>query len=197
MRDRELKMCVVGSPAAGKTCLIIRYTENTFPEGNPPTVVDVTSVPVALTERVFLFLVGTTLAEMNQSFATTNIPWCQHTVRHAPTTYSRLICFDVCSQYSFEAVTMNFCQNYINTFQKLCELSNKSDLCTIISHLPGRHSTHLLLEQLLIKNYFQVVERFCSINTFTLPVFLLRTQLFDPVSSLISRLYLSFQLSFS
>lgn len=46
--DRELKMCVVGLASAGKTCLIIRYIENTFLEGYPPTVVYVTSVPVAL-----------------------------------------------------------------------------------------------------------------------------------------------------
>eukprot|EP01097_Dermamoeba_algensis_P005902 TRINITY_DN371_c0_g1_i4.p1 TRINITY_DN371_c0_g1~~TRINITY_DN371_c0_g1_i4.p1 ORF type:complete len:184 (-),score=46.39 TRINITY_DN371_c0_g1_i4:227-778(-) len=96
MASRTIKLVVVGDGAVGKTCLLIAYANNRFPEDYIPTVFD-------------NYVVNITAGETNIELGLWDTAGQEEYDRLRPLSYANanvfLICFSVVNPVSYENIT--------------------------------------------------------------------------------------------
>jgi len=93
---RPLKVTVVGDGAVGKTCLLIAYTQNEFPEEYVPTVFDNHACTITVDSKEYSLTLWDTAGQEDYE-------------RLRPLSYPNtdcfLLCYSIASKTSFENVT--------------------------------------------------------------------------------------------
>jgi small GTP-binding protein len=151
----KIKCVVVGDGAVGKTCLLISYTSNVYPEDYIPTVFDNYSANLLVDSKPITLGLWDTAGQGDYDRMR---PLCY------PDTDVFLICFAIDQRASFENVKSRWHKEILTHVPKakIVMIGNKSDL-RIDSKKPdlvSKEEAQAMVGQLGLKGYYE-----CSAKT--------------------------------
>ena len=117
---QTVKLVVVGDSGVGKTCMLISYTTNDFPDEYIPTIMDSYNANVIVDDRQFIL-------ELHDSNGSEDYDRLRHL--SYPETRIFLICFAVNNRRSFQNITAQWAPGiYYNIKVYIINISSKNNI---------------------------------------------------------------------
>ncbi|EGG25293.1 hypothetical protein DFA_03542 [Cavenderia fasciculata] len=143
---RSIKCVLVGDSGVGKTCILISYTTNTFPDEYIPTVIDVTSVVIMQDNNAYTLELWDSAGHQDYDGLRP---------LSYPNTDVFFVCFSITSPSSFDYVSEKWIPEIQTTYKiPILLVGNKLDLRDdkqTIDRLANRNLAPITFEQGMVK----------------------------------------------